>query len=324
MKKPNLAMILIIVFIASPFLLALLNVLNNAPAAVMSHSGQKKLMEKGTDQRSQTEYPEPTSQNIPEYPESGAYTFILLGSDASEYRADMLPQTDAIVLLHIKSDDISARITLIQVPRELFDEELNLKANQMYSHGGFDLIESYIEKTFGTMVHGTAVLDMDAFPSLIDDLGGLDIEIDDHIYDKCGGKVYEYLPGVYHMDGEETTCFARMRMLSPGGYFDRSDRHALILSALGTALRDKIVNDPMISAQLMGSIKGYVNTNIAPPLMISLITDLLPLHSQENIAVKFVTIKPDILKLYPRPTEKYPYLYRATVDLKEWFKENVK
>ena len=118
-------------------------------------------------------------------------------------RADAM----ALVIYHPRL----ARASLVSVPSDLFGYIPGFTMQRMlsaYALGGPRLLSSTVEYNFGVRPDAYAVLNLDVFTALIDDLGGINVFVSDNLSEYCEGIP----PGVVLLDGEKTLCYMRLRV----------------------------------------------------------------------------------------------------------------
>ncbi len=262
---------------------------------------------------------------------TGSYNLILAGND---YRPGRQPACDDCFLIHTDAFiyvnivlDQPARVTMVSLPRELYLHvdgiDPDSRINQLYARGGIEWIELWAENILGVEIDGVAIIQMDVFESLIDEIGGIDIIAPETFEDQCGSSFYQYEEGVeYHLDGFNALCYARMRYYNPRGYFARQERHMDILTAIFDTVIDDFAEDPLVTSVKMVSLYyEQIESNMPPELIAKLVGDVvLTYYFGEDLPeIRMYSIDRTRLELYPRPDpELSPYLYRPNFDIREW------
>ncbi len=173
---------------------------------------------------------------------------LLLGTDQ---RNSAGVRTDTLVLLSIQPSAHAA--VLLSIPRDLYVylpgltmQRINtayiLGETHGYPGGGRALLKDALLYNLGLRVDYTATIDMGGFRSLIDRLGGLDVDVTCPYTDwrlKDPGlppekveswELFTVSPGVVHMDGDLALWYARAR--SKSSDFDRARRQHELLRAI--------------------------------------------------------------------------------------------
>lgn len=172
--------------------------------------------------------------------------------------------TDTMMVLSL--DNKKKTMAFISVPRDIWSDTLKDRVNSAYHYGedkkkggGLLLSKVVVEDVLGIPIHYAVVIDFTGFQNVIDEVGGIDVNVPtaftDTKYPKpgmenatCPGDptnacVYETVhfdAGVQHMDGARALIYARSRHAEgdEGGDFARSRRQQLIM----VALKNKLVN----------------------------------------------------------------------------------
>ena len=139
----------------------------------------------------------------------GVYNFVLLGKDVDS------SNTDTIIL--VSFDTAQGKIGMISIPRDTAVNRTwttqTAKLNYAYHNGGADVLIDEIQQTFGVPVDYYIHVDLKGFIALVDELGGVDIEIplDMNYDDPVQGLHIHFSAGYQHLDGQETMEAVRYR-----------------------------------------------------------------------------------------------------------------
>jgi LCP family protein required for cell wall assembly len=164
----------------------------------------------------------------------------------------------------------SNRITTIGVPRDVWSETLHQKINAAYATGeaikpgkGMTLARAEVSSIMGVPIHYAAVIRFSQFTELIDNLEGVEVNVDKSFTDTefpvtgrendlCGGDPdykcrYESISfekGVRHMNGDTALKYVRSRHATgaEGSDFARNQRQQSVMKAI----RGKIITADMI------------------------------------------------------------------------------
>jgi len=186
--------------------------------------------------------------------ESGE-NFLLLGHNEGN--------VDTIILAVINHE--RKKITLVSVPRDLWVDDR--KINAFYSQFGKDLFVKRMEDLLGRKISGTAIINMDVFPAMIDTLGGIEYTFSKPLIDETyrtvnGGEegTLFFSAGRHTLSGIEALRVARTRHTSSD--FVRADRQQNIL----VAVRDKLAKTGSAEKikQVVPVLFRYVTTDLNP------------------------------------------------------------
>lgn len=181
-------------------------------------------------------------ENILAWAPSRPVTVLLLGLDR---RPGEVGRTRTDTMMVVSYAPSTKQLSVISIPRDLYVQIPgygNERINAAYVYGGGALAKRTVEQTLGITIHHYAAVDIHAVEALIDEIGGLDINvpytINDPLYpDNDFGYEPLYIPaGIHHMDGELAVKYARTRHNL--GDFDRSHRQQQVMMAI----RDRLVD----------------------------------------------------------------------------------
>ena len=185
---------------------------------------------------------------------AGQISILLLGSDQRPKAVDF--HTDVLMLLTIKPDGSAS---LFSFPRDLLVYIPGFrmgKINIAYPHGGFDLLATTLEYNFGIRPDHFVLVNFSGFKSVVDNLGGVDVNVATHFSDARDGYPdgFSVEKGITHMDGETALWYVRARMTTND--FDRLRRAQEVIVAIGQKLlsRQALTHIPNIYAAYRDSV----------------------------------------------------------------------
>ncbi len=204
-------------------------------------------------------------------------TVLLLGSDARPNEAGLRTRTDTIMLLMV--DPSTKHASILSIPRDLYVDVpgygLN-RVNTPYVFGGAQLAVDTIQYNLGIRINYYAIIDFNVFITLVDEIGGIDIDVPKDIYDPTyPDQSYGYDPfyitaGRHHMDGTTALKYARTRHTDND--YERARRQQAVLFAI----RERIVKAEMLpmliqkAPSLYAPLSSGIRTNMTLDEMISL------------------------------------------------------
>ena len=149
------------------------------------------------------------------------------------------PQTDSAAILGIPRD------LMVDIPLEgggSYQDRVNTVYVQGeltgYPGGGIGLMKEVLEnEPFGISIDKYVIVDFEGFESLIDALGGVDVDVPDEVYDPYYSETelpgdylpQHFLPGNQHMDGVTALAYSRIRFSSDD--LDRIQRQQRVIFA---------------------------------------------------------------------------------------------
>lgn len=146
--------------------------------------------------------------------------------------------TDTIMLASVNSE--KETVSLFSIPRDLVVN--GRRVNEYYYKYGIDPLRDEIETITGLYPEKYVVFDLASFEEVINLLGGVDVTLEEPLYDTMyPGPNFTYSTfsmeaGEHHLDGENALKFARSRKSTTD--FDRADRQQQIIESV----RDKVLD----------------------------------------------------------------------------------
>lgn len=219
--------------------------------------------------------------------------FLFLGIPGQGYSAPTL--TDTIII--INSTSKGENPIAISIPRDLFVKFPNqgyyTKINAIYQEEGIQGIKSVIKEITDLDIDYFLVLDLAGVEKLVDKFNGIDVLVENDIYDpnfpKSDGsqEIFSLEKGWHRLDGETALKYIRTRY-EPTGDFARIKRQQQVIGVL----KDKILslnlfwNFPTILS-IWKTLNNHIHTNIG-------LTDLKYARNLAKEAnfdeIKFITL----------------------------------
>jgi LCP family protein required for cell wall assembly len=233
---------------------------------------------------------------------------------------DQAYRTDSVVIFSI--DPFSKTAGALSIPRdtrvEIPDKDggvyMSTRINEAYEMGefgvngypsGYDgggpgLAMDTIEHNFDIPIDYYVILNWQNFIKIIDELGGIDIDVPEAVYDPLYSE-YQYgdyhavsfEPGLQHMDGHTALEYARLR--KSDNDYKRIERQQLVMRAVAARATSLNYTDVGKAKDLYGAYKDSIQTNV-PDLQIPGLARLGGQIGLEN--VKLVSAGP---ATYPCP-----------------------
>jgi len=179
--------------------------------------------------------------------------------------------TDTLMVISYNQDNNNG--ILLSIPRDLLvkipETGLYTKINQLYQRGGVETIESVLSKITGLDFNYKIVIDLEGVKKIIDEIGGIDIFVEEEIYDPAfpgansSYQLFILKEGWHHLDGETAIKYIRTRH-NPTGDFARMARQQKVLMAIKEKIvvLNPIINLPLI-ANLWRAIDKHFQTNLS-------------------------------------------------------------
>jgi LCP family protein required for cell wall assembly len=242
---------------------------------------------------------------------SSRVTILLMGLDYRDWQAGVgAPRSDSMMLISV--DPITKWVSLLSIPRDLWVEIPGFQHNRIntaYSSGegnrlpggGPGLAMRTVESVIGVPIQYYIVLDFSTFERMIDEIGGVDVLVEERIKISPIGRDSLWLEAKpYHLDGAEALAYARVRKAS-GGDFSRAGRQQQV----AMAILDRVIGFDMIptlvarSPALYQELASGVRTNLSLTDMIGLAWLVLGIPRDHYLTE--VIAPPGMVGFYTRP-----------------------
>lgn len=267
--------------------------------------------------------PEPTIDPNPmPQPEPNRLDILILGirgenETAIEEEGGLLTDT----LLVVSIDKETKKAAMISIPRDLYidmdavmpngkDVRLKGRINEVYERGreyggGLSLAKQVISRITETYIDNAVVFDFDAFREIVNNLGGIDVNLAKPFEEKNQWGNEFYLPaGESHLDGERALYYVRSRYSTSD--FDRARRQQEMIAIIkNKALTLGFLANPVKITSLLSDLKENIKTDF----QIWDVGDLLSLAGafDSKTKTKNYVISIDNL-VYETKTEKGEYI----------------
>jgi LCP family protein required for cell wall assembly len=239
-------------------------------------------------------------------------TILVMGIDYRDWVAsEGAPRSDTMMLVTV--DPITMQAGMLSIPRDLWVEIPGFTFNRINAAyafgegyrlpgGGPELAVKTVEKFIGVPIQYYAVIDFHTFERMIDELGGLDVEVEERIKISAIDRHERWLePGIHHLDGPDILAYARVRK-GAGADFGRAARQQQVLRAV----LDRLVGLDMLPSlitrapALYQELASGVRTNLSLDQIVSLAWLAVQIP-QDNIR-QGVIGPPKMVGFYTRPS----------------------
>lgn len=259
-KKKKRAPLVISIIMCVVMIVAIVVIL-----AVTGRSGKRRENEPDTSMQIETQEPEPVYEP--------PFNFVMFGIDDIGYTPWDIDRSDMIMIVSI--DEAKQQIHLISILRDTRVPIEGLepqKINKAYQEGRHELALKTINDAFHTDFDQYLTLNWQDVVFLIDDIGGVDVEITDEEAEKINQMVSSDISregrnaycedvwgGVAHLDGTQAVHFSRIRSIDSD--YDRAWRQQRTLKAIQQKVRTLSIDDlPALADFLM---ENTVETNLS-------------------------------------------------------------
>jgi LCP family protein required for cell wall assembly len=215
-------------------------------------------------------------------------TVLVMGLDYRDWETGQgAPRTDTMMLVTL--DPVSQTAGILSIPRDLWveipgfehnrintayslGESFHYPADADHPGGGPGLAMRTVENLLGVQIQYYAVIEFSAFERMIDEIGGIDVLVEEPMRMAIIGRPSMDLEAKpYHFDGAEALAYARARTTGSGD-FDRSRRQQQVILAIRDSVLD-LGNLPTLITRapaIYQDVASGIHTNMSFDQMISL------------------------------------------------------
>ena len=214
------------------------------------------------------------------FSQKDTYNMLLLGVD----RRDESWNGNSDVILLVTVNNEKKTIYLTSFLRDLYADIPGIgvrKLNAACANGGPELTVQTLEENYQVKIDHYAMVDFNAMISVVDALGGIELEIDedervtanDYITCMCEDNgddpenFYIKEAGLVHLNGYQAVGYARNRYTGKGSDFGRTQRQRNVLTAIAEKVRKE---DADTLAKSIESVMPYITHDIPEMEMIGL------------------------------------------------------
>lgn len=196
------------------------------------------------------------------------FYMLLVGTDKSADRVennstDGVYRTDSIILARV--DPIAAKLTLVSIQRDtavdLGGDYGTQKINAAYTYGGAPMLIKAVSELAGVPISHYAEIDLDQFISVVDSLGGIEVNVPMDVYDPdyTGADIKA---GVQTLNGDDALKLCRARhaydQYGAGDYYRASNQRMV----LGAILKKALSGNPFLLLKTLNTASDSVSTDI--------------------------------------------------------------
>ena len=218
--------------------------------------------------------------------EDGVYNILLLGVEAIGNKSMASGRTDSIMIATINTKQKTLGLTsLMRDSYVTIPGYYDTRINAAFGLGGIDLLYETIAYNYNLRLDGSAIVSFKTFQKVIDDLGGVDIEITPGEAQYLNTKNYiskksnrTLKPGVNHMNGNQALGYARVRyeptLDGTIDDFGRTSRHRRVMAAIFKEVKK---SNPVTLVKMLDTIFSQIQTDIKKDNASSYLAEVLEL-----------------------------------------------
>jgi len=211
---------------------------------------------------------------------SDLLNILLVGQDARE--GEESARSDSMILCTYNK--ATRHLTMTSFLRDLYipiPGHGSNRINAAYSFGGTPLLKKTIDENFNIAIDGSIEVDFNRFSEIIDQLGGVEIELrqdEAQVINRQTGS--DLTEGLQKLDGFQALTYSRIRSLDLDGDFSRTNRQRKVISALVDSLRDTGIQE---LTPVIGKILPMITTDLNRAQLFLYALEILPQLSEIDI-----------------------------------------
>ncbi len=221
---------------------------------------------------------------IDQHVSGGAYNVLLAGTDGGDFL------TDTLMLARVDLDNSSiALLSLMRDTRVRLGSHYG-KLNAVYGRDGMEGLISCVKELTGAPVHYYALVDLEAFKIIVDELGGVDFEVPQDMYyrDPSQGLLIDLKAGMQHLDGEHAMQLVRFRRYVEGDVQRTRVQQQFVKAFIEQKFKaENLLKVPDIFNQLEGELKTNVTLadilDKAPALRLFQVEDAVQIYEMPGV-----------------------------------------
>lgn len=232
--------------------------------------------------------------------EKGVTNILLIGLDKEKQGAS---RSDSIMIVSVNKN--TGKITVTSVLRDTHlyvPGNGEAKVNASFAWGGATLLIQTLESSFGIKIDEYAAVNFDMFTALIDELGGIDIEITEREADYLNdGQDYkkskrpdEFQSGEsVHINGYQALWYSRIRYLDSD--FMRTHRQRKVIAAIVSNVKSKLTPTGIFSLiKTANKVAPNIETTLSKSELISLLFDCAACLTKSDFNVENLIVSQKI------------------------------
>jgi LCP family protein required for cell wall assembly len=207
----------------------------------------------------------------------GDFSLLLLGKPGPGYIGS--ENTDSIMVVYYSQKN--NKVFLIPIPRDLIvkDENGNLeKINALYEKKKINLLLKKAEEYTGLRTKNYLAVDLKLITSLVDFLGGLEVDLDEPVTDAV--TLYTIPPGKQKLNGDLIELVLRSRYHSEGDFF-RQKNQVKVIIALKNKINSLSSEEKLSLMKFLENKKYFYQTNMTKQELLSLAMKIKDLKNFE-------------------------------------------
>lgn len=185
---------------------------------------------------------------------------LVMGSDRRKDNSVEGQRADAIHVVSLNTETLKGSV--INIPRDSYVEIAPKRGkeriNAALELGGMETQIKTVENLVGFEIDFWAMTDFDGLIGLVNDIGGVTVDIPHAMNDKASGAVFQEGPN--SIDGDKALALSRNRHFETGD-FERTANQTLLMLAIFKKLKDESAGRPNV-VSYMDILSRHVETDM--------------------------------------------------------------
>lgn len=211
---------------------------------------------------------------------SDLLNILLIGQDSRE--GEEGARSDSMILCTYNKS--TQELTMTSFLRDLYvpiPGHGSNRINAAYSFGGTPLLKKTIDQNFAIAIDGSIEVDFAHFSEIIDELGGVEIELRQDEADLINRQTDSSLTeGKQRLNGFQALTYSRIRRLDIDGDVSRTNRQRKLVSALVDSLRECSITE---LTPVIGKVLPLLTTDLNRGQLFLYALEILPQLSKIQI-----------------------------------------
>jgi LCP family protein required for cell wall assembly len=217
----------------------------------------------------------PQGERVTAAPVTGPMNILLLGSDnaaGKRGREGVRGQrSDTLMLLHVSRG--FDHVVVVSIQRDSYVDVPAVpgwpggksKITEALDLGGPALALRTVQDLLGIDIAHVAVVSFEALHKATDAVGGVDVYVDQPVYDKVPRQ--NWSAGWHHLDGQRAEAYVRQRTGLPASDYDRMKRQQQYIRALvKKATSSGVLTDPFKLDALLNAVTSSITVDKDMPV----------------------------------------------------------
>ena len=182
---------------------------------------------------------------LPPFPTREPFHALAIGSDARPGVCEPVERCLADSLHLISVNPREGAATIVGIPRDSYVEipgHGSARVNDSLFLGGPELVVETVEALVDVEIDMYFLTSFEGFRHMVEDIGGVDVEIPYAMSDTASGAVFE--AGPRRLTGKEALAFSRNRKDTPNGDFSRTENQGIVILGALRQFQTEVRKDP--------------------------------------------------------------------------------